>query len=240
MTKVAALASGGLDSAIMLADLAAHSRVYPIYVEAGLLWERDEKESLERFLVALAQPNIEPVTYLSVPVGPVLGSHWSVTGHAVPGSRAPDSEMFIPGRNVLLISLTSVWCSTHGVGRIAIGSLGGNPFPDATPGFFESFGNVLGAGLGHEIKIEAPFRGRNKAELIRSHSGLPLELTLTCANPPSGHPRRAPRSSRERPSAASARTALNEASHCGDCNKCTERREAFRESGVEDRTEYLV
>ncbi|MCZ6766498.1 MAG: 7-cyano-7-deazaguanine synthase, partial [bacterium] len=90
-----------------------------------------------------------------------------------------------------------------------------NPFPDATPEFFESFGNVLSKGLGHEIEIEAPFRGRNKAELIRSHSGLPLELTLTCANP-------------------------SNSTHCGDCNKCTERQDAFRESGVEDRTKYLA
>ncbi|MCI0874690.1 MAG: 7-cyano-7-deazaguanine synthase [Chloroflexi bacterium] len=255
MTKVAALASGGLDSAIMLADLAADSQVYPIYVEAGLVWERAEKASLERFMAALAQPNIEPVTYLSVPTGPIIGSHWSVTGQGVPGARAPDSEMFIPGRNVLLIAVTSVWCSTHDVGRIAVGSLGGNPFPDATQEFFESFGNVLSTGLGHEIKIESPFRGRNKAGLIRSHSGLPLELTLTCANPP-GPPLNAPRSSRGRPGAAprregtqapdarpvpdAKRPALNGASHCGDCNKCTERLEAFQESGVEDRTRYLA
>ncbi len=242
MTKVAVLASGGLDSAIMLADLAENSQVYPVYVEAGLVWEQGEKESLERFLSALEHPGIEPVTYLSAPVGPLLDSHWSVTGRAVPGAQAPDSEMFIPGRNVLLIAVTAVWCSTHGVGRIAIGSLGGNPFPDATPEFFESFASVLSAGLGHEISIEAPYRGRKKAELIRGHSGLPLELTLTCANPP----RRAPRSVRKRPahashlaSAASARPALNATSHCGDCNKCTERRDAFQESGVEDRTKYL-
>ena len=198
----------------MLANLAEHSQVYPVYIEAGLVWEQDEKASVEMFLAALAHPGIEPVTYLSAPVGPLLDSHWSVKGQAVPGAQAPDSEMFIPGRNVLLIALTAVWCSTHVVGRIAIGSLGGNPFPDSTPEFFESFASVLSAGLGHEISVEAPFRGRKKADLIRSHSGLPLELTLTCANPAG-------------------------TSHCGDCNKCTERRDAFQESGVEDRTKYL-
>jgi len=26
--------------------------------------------------------------------------------------------------------------------------------------------------------------------------------------------------------------------HCGDCNKCRERREAFHDAGVEDRTRY--
>ena len=230
----------------MLAELAVDSQVYPVYVEAGLVWEQGEKESLENFLAALANPGIQPVTYLSVPAGPIMGSHWSVTGREVPGAQAPDSEMFIPGRNVLLIAVTSAWCSAHDIGRIAIGSLRGNPFPDATPDFFESFGSVLSAGLGHEIKIEAPFRGRNKAELIRSHRDLPLELTLTCANPP-GPPWNAPRSPRERlaharhlASAASARPALNNAAHCGDCNKCTERQDAFRESGVEDRTKYLA
>ncbi|MBN4074228.1 7-cyano-7-deazaguanine synthase [bacterium AH-315-D21] len=228
----------------MLADLAIESQIYPIYVEAGLVWEQAEKESLERFLAALAHPNIEPVTYLSVPVGPILGAHWSVTGNAVPGAMAPDSEMFIPGRNILLIALAAVWCSTHDVHRIAIGSLGGNPFPDATPEFFESFGNVLGAGLGHEITIEAPFRGQNKAELISSHRGLPLELSLTCANPPGGHLSSAAHSSSlplpERPDAAPTHTLLNDITHCGSCNKCTERQDAFREAVVEDRTKYLV
>ena len=38
-SKVAALASGGLDSVIMLAELAKNSHVFPVYVESGLVWE---------------------------------------------------------------------------------------------------------------------------------------------------------------------------------------------------------
>jgi 7-cyano-7-deazaguanine synthase len=215
VTKVAALASGGLDSAIMLVELAKRSQVYPIYVKAGLVWEESEKHSLENFLAALKPTNIQPVTYLSVPVGPILESHWSVTGDHVPDAQAPDEDMFVPGRNILLIALTAVWCSTHDVSRIAIGSLGGNPFPDATPEFFNSFGASLSAGLGHEISIEAPFRNRKKTDLIREFGDLPIELSLTCAQPTG-------------------------ASHCGNCNKCTERQQAFLEAGVDDRTKYLV
>ena len=199
----------------MLTELAKESLVYPIYVEAGLVWEKSEKQSLENFLAKLGQPNIQPVTYLSVPVGLILDAHWSVTGDDVPDGKAPDEEMFIPGRNVLLIALASVWCSTHGVSRVAIGSLGGNPFPDATPEFFSSFGKSLSLGLGHDIRVEAPFRGRHKSDLIREHHVLPIELSLTCARP----------------------TGTN---HCGNCNKCTERQQAFAESGVEDRTKYLA
>ena len=133
----------------------------------------------------------------------------------MPGAHEPDSAVFLPGRNILLIGLAAVWCSTHDVSRIAIGSLGGNPFPDATPEFFEKFAAVLSAGLGHKITVEAPYRGLHKSDIIRQFSELPLELTLTCMAPTGGK-------------------------HCGRCNKCGERRDAFRASGVADRTVYSV
>jgi 7-cyano-7-deazaguanine synthase len=121
----------------------------------------------------------------------------------------------LPGRNILLISLAAVWGSTHDVSRVAIGSLGGNPFPDASPQFFETFGQVLGTGLGRKVLIEAPMRGLHKEDIIRRFRNLPLELTLTCM---------APRNSR----------------HCGQCNKCYERQKAFSEAAIIDRTVYLA
>ena len=97
----------------------------------------------------------------------------------------------------------------------AIGSLGGNPFPDATSEFFETFARALSMGLGHNVKIEAPLRGFHKEDLIKQFKDLPLELTLTCM---------APRDSQ----------------HCGQCNKCFERQQAFQKAGVVDRTVYLA
>jgi 7-cyano-7-deazaguanine synthase len=48
---VAVLASGGLDSAILVAELATEGReVTPIYVRFGLAWEEVEARHLERFL----------------------------------------------------------------------------------------------------------------------------------------------------------------------------------------------
>ncbi|MDE2900097.1 MAG: 7-cyano-7-deazaguanine synthase [Chloroflexota bacterium] len=211
--EVAALASGGLDSCILVADMAEDAIVTPIYVRKGLAWEDAEHAALVAFVRALGSPNVRPVTTLSVPVRQVYGRHWSVTGENVPGYHAPDEAVFIPGRNVLLLGLTAVWCSTHGVSRIAIGTLGGNPFPDATPSFFESYASVLSQGLGHRVIVEAPYRGGSKAQLIRTHSHLPLELSLTCVAPSEGQ-------------------------HCGDCNKCRERQEAFVEAGVPDKTPY--
>ena len=187
--------------------------VTPIYVRKGLAWEDAEHAALLAFVKALGNPNVKPVTTLSVPVRQIYGRHWSVTGQDVPSYDAPDGAVYLPGRNVLLLGLTAVWCSIHGVSRISIGTLGGNPFSDATPAFFESFASVLSQGLGHRILVEAPYRGGSKSQLIRTHSHLPLELSLTCIAPSGGK-------------------------HCGNCNKCRERREAFVEAGVEDKTAY--
>ena len=213
MEKISVLASGGLDSSVLIAKLAAGAEVYPIYVRCGFAWEEMEIEALRSFLDALHEPSAMPITVLSAPTGVLYGDHWSVTGARVPGADEPDENTYLPGRNILLISLAAIWASTHGVSRIAIGSLGGNPFPDATPEFFESFARALRMGLGHDVTIEAPLRGFHKEDLIKLFKDLPLELTLTCM---------APKGAR----------------HCGQCNKCFERRQAFQKAGVADRTIY--
>lgn len=210
------LASGGLDSCVLLANLAEQAQVFPIYVEAGLAWEQQEQAALTAYLDTLGHPNVVPVTVLQVPVAPLYGTsaQWSISGEDVPGAGTPDSAVFLPGRNILLIGLAAVWCSTHDVGRIAIGSLGDNPFADASPEFFADFGRVLSQGLDHQIQVVAPYRGLHKDELIRRNPHLPLELSLTCMAPKGGV-------------------------HCGACNKCEERHSAFVCAGVPDRTRYL-
>ena len=213
MKRVAVLASGGLDSAVLLAALAAEASVHPVYVEGGLAWEAEEKRALRGFLDALGTANVRPLTMLALPLGPIYGPHWSATGENVPEYDAPDAAVYLPGRNVLLIGVTAVWCAVHDVDTIAIGSLDANPFPDATPSFFEGYGRLLSEALAHEIAVVAPYRRLQKSDLIARFAALPLHLTLTCMAP-------------------------REGKHCGACNKCRERQEAFRHAGVRDRTQY--
>jgi 7-cyano-7-deazaguanine synthase len=184
-------------------------------VKCGLKWEAEELRALNSFLDALKNPRVMPLTVLEIPTAALYGDHWSLSGANVPDADAPDSEVLIPGRNILLLATAAVWCSTHGVSRIAIGSLDGNPFPDATREFFESFARALSLGLGRTIQIEAPFRGIHKEGLIRRSRGLPLDLTLTCMAPKEGV-------------------------HCGQCNKCRERQLAFQKAGIPDRTTYAA
>src|SRR5438105_4622518 len=129
---LAVLISGGLDSAILLGDALRRQAVVPIYMRCGLRWEPVEAEYLQRYLDALRCPALKPLVTLEQPIADVYGSHWSITGNDVPDARTRDEAVFLPGRNVLLLAKSLLWCHLHAVPALALGSLQSNPFPDAT------------------------------------------------------------------------------------------------------------
>ncbi|MBM3771267.1 MAG: 7-cyano-7-deazaguanine synthase [Acidimicrobiia bacterium] len=220
------LLSGGLDSAVLLADEACRGEVHPIYVGAGLAWEAAERATIEAFLHAMRhQPTatrIKPLVVLSVDMRDVYRmEHWAVAGRP-PGYNTPDEDVFLPGRNVVLLGKAGVYCAVAGLGRLVLGSLGDNPFPDATPTFREAMAVALSLGLAHPLTIAAPYAEVSKTDVIRRGValGVPLALTLSCMNPVA--------------SSQPASLAL----HCGVCSKCRERHDAFLDAEVADPTPY--
>lgn len=215
-SAVCVLASGGVDSCVLTWKLLHEGAdVQPLYVRAGMVWEAVEHRWLERFLEAIASPGLRPLRALDFPLKDVYEAHWSVSAEGTPGYGSPDEAMYLPGRNVVLLSKAALYCALSGIHRIASGVLGGNPFPDATDAFFQDMARALSEGLAHEIRIERPFAGMQKAEVVRLGSGLPLELTFSCVRP------------------------VGEL-HCGDCNKCAERQQAFAAAQLADPTRYAV
>jgi 7-cyano-7-deazaguanine synthase len=212
--SVCVLVSGGLDSCVMLAVLARRYRkVYPVFVRQGLVWEAVELRSLEQFLRAAEISRVQPLTVLDLPVRDLYGKHWSTTGRKVPPARTPDKAVYLPGRNLLLLSKAAVFCALHKIDAIAVGSLDHNPFPDATPGFFRGFAAVAGDALGFRVKVIAPFRAFPKRKVLRRGKSLPLHLSFSCIAPRHGK-------------------------HCGRCNKCAERQQAFLAATIVDCTKY--
>src|SRR5947208_609273 len=113
-STLAVLISGGLDSAILLGDALRRQAVVPIYVRFGLSWEAVELQYLRRFLDALAGPALKPLVTLEQPVADVYGPHWSITGNA-PLIGTPEEAVFLPGRNVLLLAKSLLWCHLNSV-----------------------------------------------------------------------------------------------------------------------------
>src|SRR4051794_24744015 len=176
---VAVLASGGLDSAVLLGTAVRAGRVvHPLYVRTGLAWEAGERGFLDQFLADLAAPNLRPLVTLDVPVTDLYGDHWSLTGRGIPGAETTDEAVYLPGRNVLLLGKALLWCHLHGVATLALAVLERNPFPDATPAFFAEFEGAVNRAVGGRVRVATPFAGLTKAAVIRGGRDLPLRHTL--------------------------------------------------------------
>jgi 7-cyano-7-deazaguanine synthase len=177
---VCALVSGGLDSCVMLAELAnQYKKVFPVFIRQGFIWEQTELRHLRRFLRA-APINHEPLTILHLPIRDLYGNHWSITGRRVPHAKTPDAAVYLPGRNLMLLSKAAVFCALHKIPVIAVGTLRRNPFPDATPKFFRDFTRLSG------VEVIAPFRRVTKTQVIRRGKNLPLRLSFSCIAPKRG------------------------------------------------------
>jgi 7-cyano-7-deazaguanine synthase len=210
----AVLVSGGLDSAILLGEsLRSPGRVFPLYVRCGLHWERVELEHLCRFLDAVRTPALQPLHVLDMPVRDLYAEHWSLSGDNVPDANTPDEAVFLPGRNVLLLAKALLWCHLRGVGEVSLAPLESNPFPDATPAFFAAFEAVVNQAVGGNVRVRQPYLGLHKPDVMRRGRDLPLHLTFSCIRPVAGR-------------------------HCGACNKCAERKKAFADAVLPDRTPY--
>jgi 7-cyano-7-deazaguanine synthase len=214
----AVLFSGGLDSAVLVARAATNGPVQPLYVSVGLAWEAEEQRAAARCLSSLGNAgSIRPLVPLHFDMTDVYPpTHWAIRGQA-PAFDTPDEDVYLEGRNIVLLSKAAVFMARAQIRRVWIGPLAGNPFPDANPDFFDAFARGLSIGLATTIDIAAPFASLHKADVIRlgRELGVPLELTLSCMQPQAGL-------------------------HCGRCSKCRERRDAFADAGVGDLTAYAV
>lgn len=210
-------ASGGLDSAILLAWLLKRGwGVQPFYVRTDVVWAAAEQRALEAFLTEIDTPLLRPLVVLEMPLSDLYGHHWSITGKEPPDATTPDEAVYLPGRNPLLLIKPALWCLMHGIERLALATLAANPFADATAGFCRQFASVLGRATGGELRLVRPFARLEKRQVMLLGRRLPLELTCSCLVP-------------------------GEAGlHCGQCNKCAERQAAFRLAGMPDPTSYAV
>ena len=220
----AILLSGGLDSAVLVASELEEPRhlygknayIQPIYVTSGFSWESGEQAQVNRLLQSKQFHGlVRQLACLDCPVSDTYPSKHCSLNSNPPAYNTPDEDVYLVGRNILLLAKVSAYCAINRIERIAIGPLAGNPFPDATPEFFRSMQQALSQGLDHDLEIVAPFSRLSKADVIKRGQLLrvPFELTVSCMKP--------------------LKTA-----HCGRCSKCRERLLAFQHAGISDPASY--
>lgn len=214
----AVLLSGGLDSAILAAGmLAANPAAQAIYVRSGYRWEEAEVVAAKRFWEVVRGRSglpAEPLVELLAPDANLSRTHWAFAGQ-VPEAGCDDLAVDLPGRNARILTAAARWCGRRDITQLAIGVLGTSPFPDASDPYFRELERQWAAS-GLRVSVCRPLSSQSKeAWLAARGADLPLELTVSCLSPQGQH-------------------------HCGRCNKCGERRQAFRRLGRTDPTRYLA
>ncbi len=121
---------------------------------------------------------------------------------------------YVPFRNGLFLSCSASIALSNDCNVIYYGAhaddSAGNAYPDCSQAFNEAMNSAIFIGSGEQLRIEAPFVAKTKADVVREGIRLkaPYHLTWSCYE------------GGEKP--------------CGCCGTCLDRAKAFAENGIPD------
>ncbi len=217
--KIVALVSGGIDSLVTEYNLLkSNYEIYPFFVHYKQKSVQKEKQSIMEFNNFLRKEfpgKINKTKSFRFVHNFFKNGNLITSSTPIPEDNKK-SDFFVPMRNLLFISLASVYASRNNISNIAIGSHIEIPtaFPDSSPEFIASMQESLSRASYTEWKIITPFLNSFKSDIVKYgiDNNLPLELTWSCYN--------------------------NSEHHCGFCKACKDRKKAFEKLGVNDPTDY--
>ena len=223
------LVSGGMDSAVVLAEaVAAGRRAHALSFDYG---QRHDCELAAAALVAqaggAAQHRVVRVDLSS------LGGSALTDAIEVPKDRAPEAigtgvpPTYVPARNTVFLAVALAWAEVLGAEEIWIGvnAVDYSGYPDCRPEFLRAFealarlATAAGSERAARLEIRAPLMRMSKAEIVERafELGVDLSLTHTCYDP--------------LPSAGRALA-------CGRCDACVLRLRGFEQAGRRDAIPY--
>lgn len=211
------LLSGGLDSTAATAISARAGRLAAVVsVDYG---QRHVREVTAAVAVASHYGVRLDVLDLRSWGGLLTGSALTDSTVAVPHG-AYDGENLavtaVPNRNAVLIMAAAGVAAARGIDRVVTAVHDGDHelYPDCRPAFIQSAARTVELSTDGAVTVAAPFVKYSKAEIVdHGHAaGAPFGLTWSCYR--------------------------GEATHCGQCGTCQERRTAFITANVVDPTVY--
>lgn len=212
--------SGGLDSTVLLAWL---KRKMDCYVEAVHVnyGQRHSVREMQAALHVTHELGV-PCHLVDLELGRMLeGNSLSDPTVAVPEGHYTDESMkatVVPNRNMMLLSIAMARAVGEGLNGVAYAAHAGDHpiYPDCRPEFVATMRAAFATCHDQPMELLAPFVDKTKTDIVRlgaqSDLGSLMAKSWSCYN--------------------------GRAKHCGKCGTCVERKEAFRDAGVEDPTEY--
>lgn len=224
MKKAVIVFSGGIDSVCTVSFLKSK---YDLY---GITFAYGQKASMEIIAaksfakkLGLKEHKIIDISFMKNLYGDsnVLTS----SKRKIPSEF--EYSIVVPIRNAVFLSIASAWAFTLNAGLVAYGAhTGDKHYPDCRPMFAKKLESAFNQGeidgidskLRQKIKIWSPYRqGLSKSDLLKSGIkvlGDSIFKTWSCY--------------------------ANKKFHCGVCESCNNRKDAFEQAGITDKTRYLI
>lgn len=138
---------------------------------------------------------------------------------AIPEGNYDDENMrstVVPFRNGIMLAIAAGMAESRGLKRLMMANHSGDHaiYPDCRQTFVDAMNQAIKAGTYEGIELFTPYTGITKADIARRGKALGIDYAETWSCYKGGE------------------------KHCGTCGTCTERKEALREAGIEDTTEY--
>ena len=139
---------------------------------------------------------------------------------AVPEGHYESDNMkstVVPFRNGIMLAIACGIAESRGLMHVMIANHSGDHaiYPDCRAGFVEAMSAAMSAGTYDGVTVVAPYTNISKTDIARRGAMLGIDYAETYSCYKGG------------------------AKHCGKCGTCVERKEALRDAGIEDKTEYF-
>lgn len=172
--KSIVLLSGGIDSTVALAHTKAELALSVNYGQT----HRKELHA------AAAIAKHYGVEHHEVNITSALDIPCALTGRGtIPDTHAEEQDStFVPGRNLVLLSIATAWANAWGYGAVVIGANGDDNagYPDCRQAFLEQISEATSSGYG--VRVWAPLLRMTKRQVITygQELNIPFDLTWSC------------------------------------------------------------
>jgi 7-cyano-7-deazaguanine synthase len=220
-SRAVVLASGGMDSCVLVALAAREHDVAMLHVNYGQRTEARELRSFHAIANFYKVPAERRLVVDLRHLAAIGGSCLTDAAITVPEGQLGREGIpvsYVPFRNANLLSAATSWGEVLGARAIFYGAMeeDSSGYPDCRGVFVDAFNRLIQAGTRPETRlvVQAPLLHLTKAGVVRLGASLdaPFHVTWSCYQ--------------------------SEEVACGRCDSCLLRLRGFREAGVPDPIPY--
>ena len=217
MKKSLIILSGGMDSVTLLYDKKDEIAV-AVTFDYGSNHNKREEEFAKYHCNELGIEHIIiPLTFIH----DYFKSSLLEGASAIPDGHYEDETVkstVVPFRNGIMLSVACGLAESRELEKVLIANHFGDHaiYPDCRKGFIDAMSEAMKCGTYKGITIDAPYTTITKTDIAKIGKSLGIDYSKTYSCYKGGE------------------------KHCGKCGTCVERKEALRDAGIEDPTEYEV